>query len=80
MANIKSAIKRIRTTKRNRAQNLTYLDKIKKAIKAAVKSKSAADAKIAIKWLDKAAAKNVIHKNQASRKKSRLMKLISISK
>ena len=80
MANIKSAIKRIKTTKRNRLKNLEYLGKIKKALKAAIKTKSPADIKTAIKSIDKAASKNVVHKNYASRKKSRLMKLISLSK
>lgn len=77
MANIKSAIKRIRTSKRDRLVNLSYKGKIKKAIKAALASKKAEDVRVAIKWLDKAASKNVVHKNLASRKKSKLMKLIS---
>ena len=80
MANIKTAIKRIKTTKRIRLKNLEYLGKIKKALKAAIKTKSPADIKTAIKSIDKAASKNVVHKNYASRKKSRLMKLISLSK
>lgn len=77
MANIKSAIKRIKTSKRDRVKNLDYLGKIKKAVKAAMKSKLVEDIKKAAKWLDKAANKNVIHKNAASRKKSRLMKLLT---
>ncbi|MBI5701199.1 30S ribosomal protein S20 [Candidatus Saganbacteria bacterium] len=77
MANIKSAIKRIRTSKRDRLKNLSYKGKIKKAVKAAIASKKAEDIRTAIKWLDKAASKNVVHKNLASRKKSRLMRLIS---
>ena len=80
MANIKSAIKRIKTTKRNRLKNLEYMGKIKKALKAALKSKSPADIKNAIMCIDKAASKNVVHKNFASRKKSSLMKLVSLSK
>lgn len=78
MANIKSAIKRIRTAKRNRLKNLRYLASIKKAVKAALKSKEAKDVRTAIKCIDKAAAKRVIHRNAAARKKSKLMKLISV--
>ncbi len=78
MANIKSAIKRIRTSRRNRLKNLEYKDKIKKAVKVAVKTKKPEDIKNAIKWLDKAANKNVIHKNNASNKKSKLMKLAAL--
>lgn len=80
MANIKSAIKRIKTTRRNRLKNLEYMGKIKKAIKAATKTKTPADIKSAISALDKAAKKNVVHKNYAARKKSALMKLASLSK
>ena len=66
--------------KRNRQKNLTYKNKVKKLIKDARKAllqgKGQADSLIdqAVKWLDKAASKNIIKKNTASRKKSRLMK------
>lgn len=80
MANIKSAIKRIKTTRRNRLKNLEYLGKIKKSAKLAIKTKKAEDIKAAISAIDKAAKKNVVHKNYASRKKSALMKLAAKSK
>ena len=86
MANIKSAKKRIKVAARNRKNNLTYKIKVKKlmkdARKALIKGKENADDLInqAIKWLDKAASKNVIKKNTASRRKSRLMKAANKAK
>lgn len=80
MANIKSAKKRIKVTARNRKRNLIYKNKIKKLIRESRKAleKGAENAgelvKQAVKWLDKAASKNIIKKNTASRRKSRLMK------
>lgn len=78
MANIKSAKKRIRVSERNRKRNLVYKNKVKKLIKAARSAKSDQAQKVreAIKWIDKAASKNVIHRNKASRQKSRLAKLL----
>ncbi len=75
MANIKSAIKRVRVTKRNRDRNLTYKSKIKKTTRAALKTGSAEDIRSAVSSLDKAALKGIISKSSASRKKSKLMKL-----
>ena len=78
MANIKSAKKRIRVSERNRKRNLVYKNKVKKLIKAARSAKSDQAKKVseAVKWIDKAAKKKIIHKNKASRWKSRLMKLL----
>lgn len=47
---------------------------VKKAKKAAGTSEVGAAVKTAVKALDKAAERGVIHKNQAARRKSRLMK------
>ncbi len=69
---------------KRRANNLATLSKIKKAEKAVRKNVTAGkldEAKTALKEafaaLDKAAKKNVIHANNASRNKSRLTKLIT---
>ncbi len=80
MANIKSQIKR---NKQNQVQRLrnrvyrgsarTYLRKAMAAIHAEDIEKSKTDVVKAIKALDKAAGKGVIHKNNAARRKSRLM-------
>jgi small subunit ribosomal protein S20 len=84
MPNTKSAIKAARQNIKRRAINLAVLSKIKKAEKAVRKHITAGkldDAKKALQEtyaaLDKAAKKNVIHSNNASRNKSRLSKLLA---
>ena len=82
MANIKSAKKRVLVNKtkaaRNRSRNSALKTAIKKANAAAVAGSD--DLKVlviaAIKKVDQAAAKNLIHKNNAARKKSALAKLL----
>ncbi|MBO0959436.1 30S ribosomal protein S20 [Neobacillus sp. MM2021_6] len=81
MPNIKSAIKRVKTTEAKNAQNTTAKSAMRTAVKkveAAVTLNDATAAKEALvtaaSKLDKAAAKGLIHKNAAARKKSRLMK------
>lgn len=83
MAITKSAKKAIRQSARRREQNLVYKNKIKAVIKEArafVLAKKMADAKKLLpkiyEALDKAAKVGVIKKNNASRRKSRLTKLI----
>ena len=79
----KSARKRVRTSKEKRDRNLAAKHAIKKAIKAAEKALVAQSAdhkdlvKKAVSLLDKAAKRNIIHRNKASRKKSRLQKKTS---
>lgn len=83
MPNIKSAKKRVIVTKtktaRNKARNSALKTAIKKA-NAAIEA-NAADkdvlVKIAIKKIDQAEAKGLIHKNNASRKKSALAKKLN---
>jgi small subunit ribosomal protein S20 len=79
MANIKSAQKRIKVTEAKTLRNRMIKSSLKTVIKkfeATVASNSADEAKVAyinaVKALDMAASKGVIHKNMASRKKSRL--------
>lgn len=80
MPNIKSAIKRVRTNETKNAQNAhmrsTMRSTVKKAEQALLnKDENASDSvKAAIKQVEKAASKGLIHKNTATRKKSRLMK------
>jgi small subunit ribosomal protein S20 len=83
MPNTKSAIKAARQNVKRREYNLSSLDKIKKATKQIRKLAEAGKMdeaykalSLAYKALDKAAKKNVIHKNNASRHKSRLTKMI----
>ncbi len=84
MANIKSAKKRILTTETRTARNKTIRSKVKTSIKkveAAISAgdKAAAQACLlaATSEIDKACTKGVYHKNNASRKISRLSKAVS---
>ncbi len=81
MANIKSQKKRILTnakaTERNKAVKSELRTRIKNATETAGKPENAAALHLAVKRLDMAASKRVIHPNQAARKKSRLMKKIN---
>ncbi|HVN50605.1 MAG TPA: 30S ribosomal protein S20 [Acidimicrobiales bacterium] len=80
MANIKSQIKRNRQNEARRVRNKAVRSELKTRTKAAVTAaETGADdadelARQAVKRLDKAASKGVIHKNQAARRKSRLAK------
>ena len=83
MAITESAKKAIRQSAKRREQNIVYKDKIKKLVKEArtlVLAKKSAEAIKLLpeiyKALDKAAKVGVIKKNNASRRKSRLTKLI----
>ncbi len=83
MANIKSQIKRNRTNEIRRVRNKAARSEIKTRVKRAVHSaetgaETAADElRLAVKRLDKAAAKGTIHKNQAANRKSRLVRRIN---
>lgn len=84
MPNIKSAIKRVKTNDNRNAQNTADKSAMRttvKKVEAAITVNDSAAAKDALKTaassLDKAAAKGLIHKNAAARKKSRLMKKIN---
>ena len=84
MAITKSAKKSIRQTKRRKAQNLVYKNKIKNLIKEArdfVLQKKVNEAKKLLPFiyeaLDKSVKVGVTKKNTASRKKSRMAKLIN---
>ncbi len=82
MANTKSAKKRISSNARRHERNVTYKSRVKTMIKKAEQSifgnKPDADAvREAISVLDKAAGKGILHKNNAARRKSRLMKKLN---
>lgn len=84
MPNIKSAIKRVKTSEKRRLQNASQKSALRTAIKtfesaaAAQNIESAKEALIAAsKKLDKAVTKGLIHKNAAARKKSRLAKKLN---
>ncbi len=82
MANIKSAKKRVLVAEARRVKNAAERSKIKTALKkyetalegaAADKEETQKLLVDVISLLDKAARTNLIHKNAAARKKSRLM-------
>lgn len=83
MANLKSSKKDIKRS-RKRAEFATGVKSalktyIKKAKKATGEDTPVAATR-AIKALDKAVSAGVIHKNQAARRKSRLMKVVNATK
>ncbi|WP_029215069.1 30S ribosomal protein S20 [Kallotenue papyrolyticum] len=79
MANTKSAKKRVRSDARKRLRNLMVRSRVKTFIRKAEEAIRAGDAsaaeavRLACSELDKAATKGVIHRNNAARRKSRLM-------
>ena len=83
MANIKSQIKRNKQNEVRRLRNKAVRSEVKTRVKSAVAHNEAgaddteAAVRLAVKRIDKAAAKGVIHKNQASNRKSRLMKRLA---
>lgn len=79
MPNIKSAKKRVEVaavkTARNKAANSELKTVLKKANVAIEKNEDKAEAvKVAIKAIDQACAKGLMHKNKAARKKSQIAK------
>lgn len=83
MANIKSAKKRVLVNQtkaaRNKSRNSAMKTAIKKAHVAAETNAADKEAVVraAIKKVDQACTKNLIHKNNAARKKSALSKLLA---
>ena len=84
LANIKSAKKRILVTKTRNERNKAIKSAVKTAMKkveaaVAANDKEAANAALlaATSAIDKAATKGVYHKNNASRKVSRLTKAVN---
>lgn len=81
MANTKSAKKDLRRSTKRRLANIATKSALKtyiKKVKTASNTGDAENVKVAligaVKALDKAAQKGVIHKNQAARRKSRAAK------
>ena len=79
MPNIKSAKKRVLTAKRNHERNVAFKTSIKTALKKVLELAKAKDEDAmntalskAYQLCDKAVSQGILHKNTASRKKSRL--------
>lgn len=82
MANIKSQIKRNLQNEKKRLRNRTFRGSARVAVRearASIEAGTPDKAALieAISRLDKAAEKGVIHKNNAARRKSRLMKALA---
>ena len=84
MANIKSAIKRNKQNEKKRLHNRVYRGRARTFVQKArstIAKEGGEEAKTAvlqaISELDRAAGKGVIHKNNAARRKGRLMKLLA---
>ncbi len=80
MANTKSALKRIRQSERRRLRNRAVRSKVRSVVKVAraAEGQAAAGAILeAMRALDKAVAKGVIHRNTAARKKSALARRLA---
>ena len=79
MPNIKSAKKRVQVNAvraaRNKAANSNLKTVLKKTNAAIENNETKAEAvKVAVKAIDQACAKGLIHKNKAARKKSQIMR------
>ncbi len=84
MANTKSALKAIRVSEKRRQRGQPVRTSLKTYVKKAVRAvtdvgpSAAEDAvRAAVRALDKAAGKGIIHRNNAARRKSRLMKRLN---
>ena len=79
MPNIKSAVKRVKTTQTAEERNISQKNAMRTAVKnakAAIASNADNKAELvnfAIKLVDKSAQSNLIHSNKADRIKSQLM-------
>lgn len=84
MANMKSAIKRIRVNEKNRVANQmvkstmrTNIKRVESLISENNVEEAQAALKVAVKKIDKAVQKGVIHKNNGTRQKTRLTKKVN---
>lgn len=80
MANTASALKRIRSNNRKRVRNKIVRSRTRTAVRTAREAtpeELKAATLAAISALDSAAAKGIIHRNNAARRKSRLMKRLN---
>lgn len=86
MANTSSALKRMRQNERRRIRNRTVRSQVRTAVKTARTALGATGTDTrtvvgdAIRALDKAVSKGVIHRNTAARKKSALARRLIAAK
>jgi small subunit ribosomal protein S20 len=81
MANIKSQKKRNLTNAKRHDRNQSVRSELKTRVKTAIRTvgteENSEALRMAIKRLDKAASKGIIHKNQAANRKSRLVRRLN---
>jgi len=82
VANIKGQIKRNRQNEKRRVKNKGVRSEINSRVKSVIANAESGtteseDLKLAIKKIDKAVTKKILHKNTAARKKSRLVKRLN---
>jgi len=87
LANTKSAIKRIRSSERKRRINQvhrsrarTYVKNTRRLIASGELQDAEVMAQRALSALDRAAQKGIIHRNNAARRKSRLLRALNQAK
>lgn len=73
MPNLASAKKRLRQDAKRRLRNQIVKTRVKTEVKKAI----AGEENLAVSMIDRAAAKGILHKNAAARKKSRLAKRLA---
>jgi len=83
LANTKSAMKRVRQNEKRRTANRVYrsssrthIKKARRLIEAGDLEQAEVQVASAISALDRAAQKGIIHRNNAARRKSRLVSLL----
>ena len=81
MPHYKSAFKRLRQQEKRRLVNKAHKSRmrteIKKVLASAEKEEAVKNLTVAFSVIDKMAKKNIIHKNNASRKKARLARFVN---
>lgn len=84
MPNIKSAKKRMRQSVKRTARNRVRKEKLKKSVKAFRTAVTKGDAAVAtteltnaVRAVDKAGVKGILHKNTVNRRKSRMAKMVN---
>ena len=84
MAKTKSALKRMRSSEKRRLRNRrvrsetrTYIKRARAQIEAGELEEAQKSVAQAVRALDKAAEKGILHKNSAARRKSRLMRKLN---
>ncbi len=75
----KTAKRALRVSKRKEAINKAFISRLEIAIKQAKRKPTIKNVKEAVSLADKAAKKNIFHKNKAARIKSKLSKLVKLA-